>query len=490
MKYPVFFIFLVLPSFLFCQPHPVAIEVAYENGAYPDTLIFQAWLNCDYVMIADNETENCFYPTGTTTQYLQIDCFMLVWDAGDTLSVAVFDPDQESGGTADYILTYENYQLFPIDDGGIILEDLIPLSLNFPTVFNILENETRTIAIPDYIDNFFCGIADASFDGNEEISIAFEYDYNYAVFSAPPGWFGFEIVTISLEDELGNNGSAQFIVNFNDVNNPPVADAGIDQIAGDLNLVTLDASGSYDPDGDEFEILWVPPAGVILNDPTIANPVFTAPETVNFLYLDFQLYVNDLHIYDTDNVIISVFSDEPTDLEIEMLPDNEALFQWQQPEVPPLEDYRALLGYNIYLDGVMLDYITQTEYIFHDLSELHTASVMAVYDEGNSELVSLDFYYSPVADTDIIPAVTTIQSIYPNPFNPETTISFSIAEESQIDITVYDIRGKKIRNLLHESRLPGYYKINWQADNIPSGSYIISMKTGAVARIRKVTLLK
>jgi hypothetical protein len=96
------------------------------------------------------------------------------------------------------------------------------------------------------------------------------------------------------------------------VNTPPVADAGPDQlgiIAG--TLVTLDGSGSYDPDGDSLGYHWsqISGPGVVLSDTNIFNPTF-APYTYETYY--FQLYVDDAIEYSQpDTVMITVVNQAP-----------------------------------------------------------------------------------------------------------------------------------------------------------------------------------
>ena len=93
------------------------------------------------------------------------------------------------------------------------------------------------------------------------------------------------------------------------VNNPPVADAGPDQTAIDGSLVTLDGTGSSDPDGDSITYSWTQTSGtnVTLSNATIANPTFVAPSTTEEIMLGFSLVVND-GLLDSlpDSVVITV----------------------------------------------------------------------------------------------------------------------------------------------------------------------------------------
>ena len=79
---------------------------------------------------------------------------------------------------------------------------------------------------------------------------------------------------------------------------------------------------------------------------------------------------------------------------------------------------------------------------------------------------------------------------YPNPFNPNTTISFQIKQFSDISINVYDINGRIIANLFDGFKQAGEYSINWNASDIPSGTYFVNMNTNSFSSTQKLTLIK
>ncbi len=83
-----------------------------------------------------------------------------------------------------------------------------------------------------------------------------------------------------------------FVFHLSDM--APVADAGEDQTVEGGVLVTLDGSGSYDPEGSALTYLWTSPTGISLSSNTVVNPNFTAPVTQDaFIELEFTLVVND-----------------------------------------------------------------------------------------------------------------------------------------------------------------------------------------------------
>jgi hypothetical protein len=84
---------------------------------------------------------------------------------------------------------------------------------------------------------------------------------------------------------------------------------------------------------------------------------------------------------------------------------------------------------------------------------------------------------------------------YPNPFNPETTIAFDLVKSGPVELKIYNVVGEEVKTLINNSLLPGSYKIIWDGtDNsdqqVASGIYIYSLKTGNSVQSNKMVLLK
>jgi Secretion system C-terminal sorting domain len=84
---------------------------------------------------------------------------------------------------------------------------------------------------------------------------------------------------------------------------------------------------------------------------------------------------------------------------------------------------------------------------------------------------------------------------YPNPFNPTTTIRFDVpsglsSQKSKVKISVYDVLGKQVDELLDEDLAPGTYKVEWDASKYPSGVYFYKLTAGNYTAVRKMILLK
>jgi len=142
----------------------------------------------------------------------------------------------------------------------------------------------------------------------------------------------------------------------------------------------------------------------------------------------------------------------------------------------------------VYLDGDSLAFVDIREYEFENVVGEHEAGVQAVYDNGESEIVTLDFNHT--ANDPDLPMATGLNSIYPNPFNPVAQIEFSLAEAGKVQISVYNVKGQKVVELLNSELDSGSHKITWQADQSPSGLYFVKMTASGTEQIQKVILMK
>lgn len=88
------------------------------------------------------------------------------------------------------------------------------------------------------------------------------------------------------------------------------------------------------------------------------------------------------------------------------------------------------------------------------------------------------------------PLVFEIQTNYPNPFNAQTMIQYSLAKPGLVTITVYDILGREIENVLDQFQQAGYHSITWDAGEMSSGVYFYRITTGANSLTGHMTLIK
>nr|HPR18501.1 T9SS type A sorting domain-containing protein [Candidatus Cloacimonadota bacterium] len=122
--------------------------------------------------------------------------------------------------------------------------------------------------------------------------------------------------------------------------------------------------------------------------------------------------------------------------------------------------------------------------------------VEAVYDEGTSARVSCPFDYNGTGNNGQLIAKDELSGNYPNPFNPTTTISFFTTESTEnTEISVYNLKGQKVKQLLNAQLAAGRHSVVWNGtdDNgkaVSSGIYFYKMKSGKYLETKKMILMK
>lgn len=84
---------------------------------------------------------------------------------------------------------------------------------------------------------------------------------------------------------------------------------------------------------------------------------------------------------------------------------------------------------------------------------------------------------------------------FPNPFNPLTTIRYSVAKESSVEVVIYNVQGRKVRTLLKKNKSAGEYRVVWDGKNdrgqqVATGVYFCRLKVDSFVFVKKMILLK
>jgi hypothetical protein len=84
---------------------------------------------------------------------------------------------------------------------------------------------------------------------------------------------------------------------------------------------------------------------------------------------------------------------------------------------------------------------------------------------------------------------------FPNPFNPSTTIRFTVAAESPVELLIFNVQGQKVRTLVNEGKSAGSYRVVWDGRNengrlVASGVYFYRLRVGGYMSVKKMLMLK
>ena len=100
------------------------------------------------------------------------------------------------------------------------------------------------------------------------------------------------------------------------------------------------------------------------------------------------------------------------------------------------------------------------------------------------------FSYSDGVEVEIVPNKFELSQNYPNPFNPGTTIRYSMPQQGNVTLKVYDVLGNKVATLVNETQSAGKYEVRFDASQLSSGIYFYQLKTDNYYEIKKMTLIK
>ena len=117
--------------------------------------------------------------------------------------------------------------------------------------------------------------------------------------------------------------------------------------------------------------------------------------------------------------------------------------------------------------------------------------VLATHGRGVWTLDITEVQTAVKQDVAEIPNTFELEGNYPNPFNPSTNITFKVAENSDVRVTVFDLLGRKVATLTDQPYVRGTHQIQWDASSVSSGQYIYRMEAnGKLIGAKSMVLLK
>lgn len=161
-----------------------------------------------------------------------------------------------------------------------------------------------------------------------------------------------------------------------------------------------------------------------------------------------------------------------------------------------------VIGYNVYRDGEMIndELVTELNYSDQDLEpdneySYYITAVYTYHQESGPSLNTLVINLLSAEDKDLPVIANTLEANYPNPFNPSTTINFSIKNDEAVKIDVYNNRGQRVATLVDEYLQAGRHSVVWNGRDsrnreVGSGIYFYRIESGEWTATEKMLLVK
>ena len=128
---------------------------------------------------------------------------------------------------------------------------------------------------------------------------------------------------------------------------------------------------------------------------------------------------------------------------------------------------------------------------------VHTTTGNVVFEVSDINQITFDGYDG--VDEDFIDFMSKVPikflKNYPNPFNPETTISFELNQQGQTLVEIYNVKGQKVKTLLNDELETGVHNLVWkgmdeQGQKVATGMYFYKVKVNKEEKINKMIMIK
>ncbi|MDP8204631.1 MAG: FlgD immunoglobulin-like domain containing protein, partial [Candidatus Tenebribacter mawsonii] len=229
---------------------------------------------------------------------------------------------------------------------------------------------------------------------------------------------------------------------------------------------------------------------VQINDPSLTSYGDMGLDSGDYSYYVTALYDDNFESLPSNSAEITVMLDPPVNLSAQaQQPD--IVLNWDAPT-----DLRVLTGYKVYRNSTFIIDVTEITYTDMDLPlGTYTYYITGMYGQFESiasNEVSVELTES---DDPQIPIHTKLIGNYPNPFNPETKIEFSLLEARDVDLVIYNIKGEKIKKLVDGKMAAGFHSAVWNGEDdfgkkVASGIYLYRFKTDEIDQTKKMMLIK
>jgi len=377
--------------------------------------------------------------------------------------------------------------------------------------YNNDNNSGEIIFSPDYYSNFYCdnlAIGDYDSDGDQDLLVCNKYYHIYEwTFEEPDT----SAVSILYKNPVISGSTSPDITEVSPYSSASWGDIDND---GDLDI----AATGFE---DVLYGLYATKASIYKNNITsfnrtqylcdMTNGVTQFGDIDNDSDLDLLIYDSKFYLYENSCAIVNNKPSTPSNLTAAQI-GYDIILNWDK--ATDTETAQNGLSYNVYIG-------TQSGKcnIQGPLSNISNGyrKIVKIGNAGQINsftikgLVPGTYYWSvqaidhcyagspfapeqTVIVTGIeenIPLTTELYQNYPNPFNPETTIKYSLNNDAQVRLTVFDITGREVLSLVDKKEMRGFHEVKFDGNELTSGMYIykLSVNDKAVAS-KKMMMIK
>jgi Peptidase family C25/Propeptide_C25/HYDIN/CFA65/VesB-like, Ig-like domain len=461
---------------------PVSEGNVYYYGS-EDSLV--VWYD-DVIHFAGNysgtyDFQMILYPTGDIVfQYRD-----MVGDV-DSATIGIQDTDADDALQVVYNGSYMGNELC------IIFRKIVDWMHIDPTYGFVPQGETHTIdVLVDAAElipgEFSCDIILQTNDPNAtlvEIPIFLQVSNEFPHISLSQNEFDFG--TLMIGDEITDTLTVSNLGNQQlDISDISISLPGYSVSSTNFSLEPNSSTDIYITFAPEENIVYNATMSISSNDPVTPIvevdlngdsifPIIELSETAfDFGIVDLEAEVTDtLVISNTGTDVLHVFE---IDVSGEVFSTN-----INSINLPPNESIEVIISF------IPMEEITYSETITISSDDLYEPILEISLTGVGEELTNAG---------NVLPAITKVYQNFPNPFNPDTQISYSVSESGKVNLSVYNIKGEKVKTLVNNFQEPKWYEIIWNGrddsnKSVSSGVYFYKFVVGKHSETKKMLLIK
>jgi hypothetical protein len=211
-----------------------------------------------------------------------------------------------------------------------------------------------------------------------------------------------------------------------------------------------------------------------------------------------------MHLYRNDSPGLNNPPGAPSNLNSSVQNNNSVLLSWASPNDDHTANVSLTYDLDLFNNGIPVvlpqrlpepgKVNSSTTWLLSDLPAGNYQWILRAVDASfsGSAISSGEFSINVLStdDQSNLPYEYKLNQNFPNPFNPSTKITYSLKNDSKVELIVYDILGNEITKLVNKEQSAGIYEINFDGHYLASGIYFYKINAGSFADTKKMILIK